>query len=87
MWHARHMLRYIGCDGLCTTCHVSHVSHTHAQAEIGDGSNFVICIAGELLSQAEELIHMGLHPSEIVAGYTKAGKKALEILDGNAGIA
>lgn len=51
------------------------------EAEIGDGSNFVISIGGELLSQAEELIHMGLHPSEIVTGYIKAGRKALEILD------
>lgn len=51
------------------------------ETEVGDGSNFVIALAGALLSEAANLIRMGLHPSEIVAGYTKAGKKAIEILD------
>lgn len=52
------------------------------EAEIGDGSNFVVVLGGELLGQAEELIHMGLHPSEIISGYNKAFKKALEIMEG-----
>ncbi len=30
--------------------------------QIGDGSNFVIVLAGELLHKAAELIQMGLHP-------------------------
>jgi T-complex protein 1 subunit theta len=47
----------------------------------GDGSNFVICFAGELLAQAEELIGMGLHVSDIIAGYTKSAAKALEIVE------
>jgi len=51
------------------------------ESEIGDGSNYVITVAGALLRCAAELIKMGLHPSEIIAGYTKAGKKALEILE------
>ncbi|XP_050380708.1 T-complex protein 1 subunit theta [Argentina anserina] len=51
------------------------------QEEIGDGANLTISFAGELLSQAEELIRMGLHPSEIISGYTKSIKKAIEILD------
>lgn len=51
------------------------------EREIGDGSNYVITLAGSLLSLAGDLVKMGLHPSEIVAGYDKAGKKALEILD------
>lgn len=51
------------------------------ESEIGDGSNYVITVAGALLGCAAELIKMGLHPSEIIAGYTKAGKKALEILE------
>lgn len=51
------------------------------EQEIGDGSNLVICLIGELLAQAEELILMGLHPSEIIAGYTKAYRKALEMLE------
>jgi chaperonin GroEL (HSP60 family) len=31
-------------------------------AQVGDGSNFVIVFAGELLHQARELLQMGLHP-------------------------
>lgn len=50
------------------------------EQEIGDGSNFVVCLAGSLLAKAEGLVKMGLHPSEIVHGYTIAGKKAAELL-------
>lgn len=50
------------------------------ESEVGDGSNFVVCLAGELLNQAEKLLRKGLHPSDIITGYTLAGKKALEIL-------
>ncbi|XP_037455290.1 T-complex protein 1 subunit theta-like [Triticum dicoccoides] len=46
------------------------------QEEIGDGANLTISFAGELLDKAEELIRMGLHPSEIIIGYTKAINKA-----------
>jgi T-complex protein 1 subunit theta len=42
--------------------------------ECGDGSNFVISLAGELMAQAQSLLQMGLHPSEILIGYEKAGK-------------
>lgn len=51
------------------------------QEEIGDGANLTISFAGELLQNAEELIRMGLHPSEIVTGYTKAINKTLELLE------
>ncbi|XP_061374024.1 T-complex protein 1 subunit theta [Gastrolobium bilobum] len=51
------------------------------QEEIGDGANLTISFAGELLQSAEELIRMGLHPSEIISGYTKAINKTVEILD------
>lgn len=51
------------------------------ETEVGDGSNFVIAVAGALLNEAAELVKMGLHPSEIVSGYEKAGKKAIEIMD------
>lgn len=51
------------------------------QEEIGDGANLTISFAGELLQNAEELIRMGLHPSEIISGYTKAVSKAVEILE------
>ncbi|KAM0859092.1 hypothetical protein ACQ4PT_047422 [Festuca glaucescens] len=41
------------------------------QEEIGDGANLTISFAGELLEKAEELIRMGLHPSEIIIGVHK----------------
>ncbi|GLT27506.1 hypothetical protein SLA2020_024970 [Shorea laevis] len=50
------------------------------QEEIGDGANLTISFAGELLQNAEELIRTGLHPSEIISGYTKAINKTVEIL-------
>lgn len=52
------------------------------QKEIGDGANLVVSFAGELLQGAEDLIRMGLHPSEIIIGYTKAINKVVEILEG-----
>jgi len=51
------------------------------ETEIGDGSNYVIALSGSLLKAAEDLVKMGLHASDIVSGYTKAGAKAIEILD------
>ncbi|PVU96976.1 hypothetical protein BB560_005776, partial [Smittium megazygosporum] len=47
----------------------------------GDGTNYVIIFASELLQNAEYLLRMGLHPSEIAKGYGIALKKALDILD------
>ncbi|TPX56994.1 hypothetical protein SpCBS45565_g08302 [Spizellomyces sp. 'palustris'] len=52
------------------------------EAEVGDGTNLVIVFAGELLQQAEYLLRMGLHPSDIIEGYRVASKKALEIIEG-----
>ncbi|XP_051116405.1 T-complex protein 1 subunit theta [Andrographis paniculata] len=51
------------------------------QEEIGDGANLTVSFAGELLQNAEELIRMGLHPSEIIMGYTKAINKTIEVLE------
>jgi T-complex protein 1 subunit theta len=51
------------------------------ETEAGDGTNFVISFSGELMEQAEGLLKMGLHPSEILIGYEKAQKKCLEILE------
>jgi len=51
------------------------------EAETGDGTNFVVVLAGELLLLAEELLKNGLHCSEVIAGYTAAQAKALETLD------
>lgn len=50
--------------------------------QMGDATNFVLVFAGELLQQAEYLMRMGLHPSEVIEGYRAAAKKAQEILDG-----
>ena len=49
--------------------------------ECGDGTNLLISMAGELMTQAQNLISMGLHPSEILIGYEKASKKAMELMD------
>ncbi|KAJ5937215.1 T-complex protein 1 subunit theta [Penicillium verhagenii] len=50
-------------------------------AEMGDGTNLVIVLAGELLKKAEELIRLGLKTSDIVSGYEKAQNFALKVLE------
>jgi T-complex protein 1 subunit theta len=52
------------------------------EQEMGDGTNLVITFAGELLGQAESLLRMGVHPSEIVEGYKKAMERASTVLEG-----
>ena len=49
--------------------------------ECGDGTNLLISMAGELMTQAQSLIQMGLHPSEILIGYEKAAAKTMELLE------
>ncbi|KAI8321390.1 T-complex protein 1 [Martensiomyces pterosporus] len=51
------------------------------EAEAGDGTNYVIIFASELLQRAEALLRMGLHPSEIARGYELALKAALDALE------
>ncbi|KAJ1931324.1 T-complex protein 1 subunit theta, partial [Kickxella alabastrina] len=51
------------------------------EAEAGDGTNYVIIFASELLQRAESLLRMGLHPSEIARGYELALKEALRALE------
>lgn len=51
------------------------------ELECGDMTNFVISFAGELLSQAESLIKMGLHPSDIVLGYESALKECITFIE------
>ncbi|ORX96426.1 t-complex protein-like protein 1 [Clohesyomyces aquaticus] len=51
------------------------------ESEMGDATNMVIVLAGELLKKAEELIRMGLKTSDIVLGYEKALNATLEILE------
>lgn len=51
------------------------------EQEVGDGTNLVIMLAGALLKEAEELLRMGLKPTEVAEGYELALEKALEILE------
>nr|XP_022910087.1 T-complex protein 1 subunit theta [Onthophagus taurus] len=49
-------------------------------SEVGDGTNFVVILAGALLEAAEELLRLGVTPGEVADGYEKALEKCLEIL-------
>lgn len=51
------------------------------EAEMGDATNLVIVLAGELLKKAEELLRMGLKASDVAQGYERAQKEALKCLD------
>lgn len=44
---------------------------------MGDSTNLVLILAGELLKKAENLLVLGLHPSEVISGYELACEKAL----------
>merc|ERR1711966_475032 len=44
--------------------------------EIGDGTTSVTVLAGELLREAEKLVHMKIHPQTIVTGFRKATEVA-----------
>eukprot|EP00486_Rosalina_sp_Unknown_P012809 CAMPEP_0201578474 /NCGR_PEP_ID=MMETSP0190_2-20130828/25357_1 /ASSEMBLY_ACC=CAM_ASM_000263 /TAXON_ID=37353 /ORGANISM="Rosalina sp." /LENGTH=580 /DNA_ID=CAMNT_0048011695 /DNA_START=155 /DNA_END=1897 /DNA_ORIENTATION=+ len=50
------------------------------QREIGDGANFVVVFAGELLKNAVYNLRKGLHPSVLVRGYEMAAKKVQEMI-------
>lgn len=47
----------------------------------GDSTNYVVTLAGELLTQAELLIKSGLHPSAIISGFQLGLDSALATLD------
>ncbi|HUK79411.1 MAG TPA: thermosome subunit beta [Nitrososphaerales archaeon] len=49
--------------------------------EVGDGTTSAVVLAGALLEKAEELLDKDVHPTVIVDGYSKAAKKAMEVLD------
>ncbi|KAL1491725.1 hypothetical protein ABEB36_012280 [Hypothenemus hampei] len=49
-------------------------------AEVGDGTNFVIILSGALLECSEELIRLGVTPTEVAEGYERGLEKCLEIL-------
>lgn len=48
---------------------------------MGDATNLVMVLAGELLRKAEELLRMGLKTADIVTGYEQAQKHALDVLE------
>lgn len=49
-------------------------------SEVGDGTNFVIILAGALLEAAEELLRLGVTPGEVADGYEIGLEKCLELL-------
>ena len=50
------------------------------QTEMGDATNFVITFAGAMLNEAESLLRMGLHVSEVIAGYMRSTQFVLDTL-------
>ncbi|KAK5162477.1 T-complex protein 1 subunit theta [Oleoguttula sp. CCFEE 6159] len=51
------------------------------EAEMGDATNLVVVLAGQLLKKAEELLRMGLGSAEIGIGFEKAQTFALKALE------
>ena len=49
--------------------------------EIGDGTTSVVILAGALLEQATKLLDKGLHPLQIIDGFDKGCKYALDNLE------
>ncbi|MHA1131919.1 MAG: thermosome subunit beta, partial [Candidatus Helarchaeota archaeon] len=50
------------------------------ESEVGDGTTTAVLLASELLSQAEKLIALKIHPNVIVSGYKKALHEAEKLL-------
>jgi len=50
------------------------------QREVGDGANFVVVFAGELLKNAVLELRKGIHPSVLVRGYSMAQKKVQQLI-------
>ena len=48
--------------------------------EVGDGTTSAVVLGGALMENAESLIEQEVHPTVIVDGYRKAGKKAKQYL-------
>lgn len=49
--------------------------------EFGDYTNFVVSFATELLNQAQSLLRVGVHPAEIITGYSKATEICVKELE------
>jgi thermosome len=47
---------------------------------VGDGTTSAVVLAGALLERADDLLKKGVHPVQIVSGFYKARKRALELL-------
>lgn len=54
---------------------------TTQEEEVGDGTTTAAVLAGELLSQAEDLLEDDVHPTSIVEGYHEAARIAQETVD------
>ena len=53
------------------------------EEEVGDGTTTASVLAGELLSQAEDLLEDDVHPTTIVEGYHEAAEIAKETIQDN----
>ena len=51
------------------------------EEEVGDGTTTAAVLAGELLSQAEDLLEEEVHPTTIVEGYYEAAALATDVID------
>eukprot|EP01098_Paradermamoeba_levis_P011367 TRINITY_DN485_c0_g1_i3.p1 TRINITY_DN485_c0_g1~~TRINITY_DN485_c0_g1_i3.p1 ORF type:complete len:281 (+),score=108.04 TRINITY_DN485_c0_g1_i3:52-843(+) len=49
--------------------------------EVGDGTTSVIILAGEILSVAEPWLNRNVHPTVLIAGFTRALDDALEYMN------
>ena len=65
---------------LCFFCSFNDIFYYYNH-QVGDGTNLVVILAGALLKEAEDLIRVGLKPTEIAEGYEAALGKALEYLE------
>lgn len=61
---------------------VCEISKTQ-EKEVADGTSTVVIICGELLKEAEKLMEMGIHPTNIIKGYNLALEKSQEVLKEN----
>ncbi len=49
--------------------------------EVGDGTTSAVVVAGELLSQAEDLLEQDIHATTLAQGYRQAAEEATEALE------
>jgi thermosome len=51
------------------------------ETEVGDGTTTSVVVAGELLSEAEDLLEQDIHATTLAQGYRQAAQQAKEFLD------